>query len=307
MFPDNAYRREILNLEVHCDYVSEGCPWQGALKDLDSHVEACEHRRLAQKVSGLEALIQDLNRLHKSMQASVDAMREAVERGIDCLKGTALPVGNPLGGFASIENVHMHSRVAELNCALERFRLSCLDQELRLQLLEQGTYNGQYIWKIDEFERRHREAVKGATISFYSSPFYTGRDGYKMCARVYLNGDGTGKGTHLSLFFVVMKGSFDALLPWPFRQKVTFGLINQMGRGDVTDSFHPDPLSDSFQRPLKEMNVASGCPTFVSRELLWTGGFVKDDCIFLQIKVDTPNSCKKILTEPSPCHHGTKK
>lgn len=50
--------------------------------------------------------------------------------------------------------------------------------------------------------------------------FYTSRYGYKMCLRVYLNGDGTGRGTHLSLFFVVMKGPNDALLRWPFNQKV---------------------------------------------------------------------------------------
>lgn len=50
--------------------------------------------------------------------------------------------------------------------------------------------------------------------------FYTARYGYKVCLRVYLNGDGTGKGTHVSLFFVVMKGDYDALLPWPFRHKV---------------------------------------------------------------------------------------
>ena len=50
--------------------------------------------------------------------------------------------------------------------------------------------------------------------------FYTSRYGYKMCLRIYLNGDGTGRGTHLSLFFVVMKGPNDALLRWPFNQKV---------------------------------------------------------------------------------------
>jgi len=42
-----------------------------------------------------------------------------------------------------------------------------------------------------------------------------------MCARLYLNGDGMGKGTHVSLFFVVMRGAYDALLKWPFRQKVS--------------------------------------------------------------------------------------
>lgn len=44
-----------------------------------------------------------------------------------------------------------------------------------------------------------------------------------MCLRIYLNGDGTGRGTHLSLFFVVMKGPNDALLRWPFNQKVGLG------------------------------------------------------------------------------------
>lgn len=53
--------------------------------------------------------------------------------------------------------------------------------------------------------------------------FYTSKYGYKMCLRVYLNGDGTGRGTHLSLFFVVMKGPNDALLRWPFNQKVGLG------------------------------------------------------------------------------------
>lgn len=51
--------------------------------------------------------------------------------------------------------------------------------------------------------------------------FYTSKYGYKMCLRIYLNGDGTGRGTHLSLFFVVMRGHSDALLKWPFNQKVS--------------------------------------------------------------------------------------
>lgn len=55
---------------------------------------------------------------------------------------------------------------------------------------------------------------------FFFSAFYTAKYGYKVCLRIYLNGDGTGKGTHVSLFFVVMKGDYDALLPWPFRHKV---------------------------------------------------------------------------------------
>jgi len=35
-----------------------------------------------------------------------------------------------------------------------------------------------------------------------------------------LSGDGSGKNTHISLFFVVMKGEYDALQTWPFQKKV---------------------------------------------------------------------------------------
>lgn len=60
---------------------------------------------------------------------------------------------------------------------------------------------------------------QGALLCF--TAFYTSKYGYKMCLRIYLNGDGTGRGTHLSLFFVVMRGHSDALLKWPFNQKVS--------------------------------------------------------------------------------------
>ena len=179
--------------------------------------------------------------------------------------------------------------------SLDQCLSSSLDQELRLQLLERATYNGIFLWKIDDFSRRRREATDGITLSLYSTPFYTGRHGYKMCARVYLNGDGLGKGTHLSFFFVLMRGPSDVLLTWPFKQKVTLSLINQSGEKHVTDSFRPDPQSSSFQRPgRKKMNIASGCPMFIRVEHLLNGGFVKDDSIFLRIVVDTSDLPKVV-------------
>ena len=48
------------------------------------------------------------------------------------------------------------------------------------------------MWKIQDYGRRRSEAISGKTLSLYSQPFYTSRYGYKMCARIYLNGDGMG-------------------------------------------------------------------------------------------------------------------
>ncbi|KAG9481862.1 hypothetical protein GDO78_010867 [Eleutherodactylus coqui] len=162
------------------------------------------------------------------------------------------------------------------------------DMDLRFQVLETASYNGVLIWKIRDYKRRKQEAVMGKTLSLYSQPFYTGYFGYKMCARVYLNGDGMGKNTHLSLFFVIMRGEYDALLPWPFKQKVSLMLMDQgLSRRHLGDAFKPDPNSSSFKKPTGEMNIASGCPVFVAQAVLESGTYIKDDTIFIKVIVDT--------------------
>ena len=94
-----------------------------------------------------------------------------------------------------------------------------------------------------------------------------------------------GKGLISTFYFVIMWGPCDALLPWPFHQKVMLMLINQAGKKHQSDSFHPDPHSSSFQWPgRKEMNIASGCPMF---KHLLNGDFVKDDSIYLRVVVHT--------------------
>lgn len=162
------------------------------------------------------------------------------------------------------------------------------EMDLRFQCMETVNYEGILLWRISDFRRRKREAVGGEILSLYSQPFYTHRYGYRMCARIYLNGDGLGKGTHVSLFFAIMRGDFDALLTWPFKQKVTLTLLDQSSSGQhLSDTFFPDPTSTSFHQPSSEMNVASGCPLFVRQSVLEAQPYLVRDSIFLRIVVDT--------------------
>ena len=173
----------------------------------------------------------------------------------------------------------------EHQLALHDIQLS--DQDMQIQMLEATSYNGTYIWKIDRYSLRFQETVAGKTLSIYSPPFYVGRFGYKVCARLYPNGDGIGNGTHMSIFFVVMRGEYDALLPWPFLQKVHFRLIDQDRIRDVNDAFRPEPNSSSFKKPTSDMNIASGFPTFISHMELRQGGYIRNDTMYIKIKVDS--------------------
>nr|XP_021516629.1 TNF receptor-associated factor 1 isoform X5 [Meriones unguiculatus] len=183
----------------------------------------------------------------------------------------------------------LEQKVVELQQTLSQKDQALGKLEQSLRLVEEASFDGTFLWKITNVTRRCRESACGKTVSLFSPAFYTSKYGYKLCLRLYLNGDGSGKKTHLSLFIVIMRGEYDALLPWPFRNKVTFMLLDQNNREHAIDAFRPDLSSASFQRPQSETNVASGCPLFFPLSKLQSlkHAYVKDDTMFLKCIVDT--------------------
>ena len=160
------------------------------------------------------------------------------------------------------------------------------DLDLRFQLHENSTYDGMLLWKINNYNQRKRDAENGNITALHSSPCFTSRYGYKYCLRLYLNGDGLGRNEYLSLFLVVMKSEYDNVLQWPFQKKVKFTMINQVDRNrDVSERMHPDKNSSSFQKPVKDMNIASGCPQFMKIDRLSPDGFLKDDSLFIEVNI----------------------
>lgn len=226
-----------------------------------------------QQVSrGLGPGLEELEQLRKSLDAVIEEVSatEALKEHLGTLE----------------ENLKHHSGLLDLHAAqLNR-------NKQHLQELEATSYDGRLIWKIDDFRNRREAETKGQPPCLSSAPFYTGRCGYKMAAKVYLNGDGEGRGNHLSLYVVLMPGDFDALLTWPFRQTVSLSVLDQSGAGNHRSlSFRPDPTSKSFQRPAGEFvsNVAVGFPCFIPHNMLETprnAAYVNDDTLFVKVKVD---------------------
>ena len=195
------------------------------------------------------------------------------------------PHGHELhGNSVSTRACERRLERAEHQLTLHEIQLS--EQDMQIRMLEATSYDGVYVWKIDHFNRRFDEAVSGKTSTIYSPPFYVGRFGYKVCACLHPNGNGSGKGTHLSLLFAIMKGEYDALLPWPFIHKIHFRLLDQNGIRDVVDAFRPDPNCASFIRPTSDMNVPSGCSTFISQAEARSGGYIRDDTMFIKVMVE---------------------
>ena len=267
------------------------------------------------KISMIEKSVSDqktdVEKLHSDLEAvgrgaNVDVVSSQMEEILNAVSEHEIKINNLQSEMTRLKETTLirkerpwpnfssshHACVRRLDktehqLALHEIQLS--EQDLQIQMLEATSYDGVYLWKIDNYSRRFQEAESGKTPSIYSPPFYVGRFGYKVCARLYPNGDGMGKGTHLSMFFVVMRGEYDALLPWPFIQKIHFRAIDQDRIRDAVDSFRPDPNSSSFKRPTSDMNIASGCPTFISHTELREGGYIKNDTMFVKVTVEMTN------------------
>jgi len=123
------------------------------------------------------------------------------------------------------------------------------------------------------------------------SAFYSHDKGYKMCLCVYPAGKGSGKGTHLSVYLVLMKGLHDDELTWPLRGKFEVKLLNQISDCEhhsctmVYDNSTPD--SHASRVTDGDRSRSWGKSQFISNEDLHkvspTCQYSKDCCIFLQV------------------------
>ncbi|KAH8262622.1 TNF receptor-associated factor 4 [Drosophila bipectinata] len=151
-------------------------------------------------------------------------------------------------------------------------------------------YTGTLLWKITDWSAKMAEARGKDGLELVSPPFYTSQYGYKLQASMFLNGNGPGENTHVSVYIKVLPGEYDALLKWPFSHSITFTLFEQgaqSGQGGVAESFVPDPTWENFQRPSNEPDqLGFGFPRFISHELLHSRPFIKGDTVFLRVKVD---------------------
>ncbi|XP_023232126.1 TNF receptor-associated factor 4-like [Centruroides sculpturatus] len=150
---------------------------------------------------------------------------------------------------------------------------------------------GTLVWKITNYSKKLKAAKLTEDYELCSSSFYTSQYGYKLMVTLFPNGNGTGLDTHLSIYIKLIPGEYDAILPWPFSLPITFTLYDQpddpqMAR-NVCESFIPDPSWKNFQKPSGDPDeLGYGFPRFVSHDLLFQKSYIRNDALFLKIKVE---------------------
>ncbi len=116
-----------------------------------------------------------------------------------------------------------------------------------------------------------------------SEPFYS-RGGYKMVLMVFPYGNRAGSGTHLSLYFYMIKGEYDHQLKWPFLGEITVTLVDQRlerHKTETLDYTHED-REEGARRFNNTLTGGLGWPTLIELKYL-TPNYLKDDCLVFRI------------------------
>ena len=106
--------------------------------------------------------------------------------------------------------------------------------------------------------------------------------------RIYPNGVGSGRGTHVAIFIHMMESTFDDLLDWPYTGTITVSVLDRSGsraRSDINQIIQAKPNLSAFQQPHETIcRTGYGYERFAIIEDFFGPRYVKSDTLLLKIE-----------------------
>lgn len=239
---------------LSCPYVMMGCETKIQRKQVENHLQSARtvHLDLAcLKLCDTEVKFKETQ---NKLNETQDLTRQLMEN------------------FATLQNLFIEKVLKDKKKVLER-------------------ENGTFLWEIHDFNEVFKQSKAGIKQTVESVIPHTATYGYNLKVRVNSNGEGSGRNTHLSVFIVVTKGEYDAILNWPFKKKVQLTLIDQQEdedkRENVSKLLNPERALTYFSRP-KEKNLVCGLPKFITHERLNSRKYLVNDTLLIQVEIQEP-------------------
>ena len=328
-FKDKRMEREILHLQIYCTNKNKGCSWQGNLKDIDTHIQACRNE---------EVTCDKCNDVMQRHQLKIHNSDECLQRDYKCPHCEAdgiyivmttshleecpdLVLTCPNEGCEDeikCREMSSHHQICpkrvikcpyhDIGCETEMKR-EMIDEHMETNteahlknavkmIREQKQRKCPVVIKFSEFSKH-----KICKDVWYSPGFYTSAGGYKIRHCFYANGAHNGQGTHVSSYVNLMPGEYDDTLDWPFQGEVTVELLNQLEDKNHYKRVIPfnDKTSDKCKcRKEKEDTNGWGHHKFIPHTDLGLNSstntqYLKNDILYFRVSVNVHSKTKPWL------------
>lgn len=186
--------------------------------------------------------------------------------------------------YERIVVLEQQNRELSITVSNQKNQLTALQTSVRFTEEEMllRNCNGVYIWKLNSFQEKLTSMINDPLKMYYSPGFYTGPNGYKICARINISSKDP---EFLSILLHIMKSENDDALDWPFNGVMYFVLIHpHNSEKDIRERTCSRPDLEAFRKPICELNKRSfGYVEFVRiRDL---PDFLRKDTLTFRIEV----------------------
>lgn len=255
--------------------------WKNQLqRQLESTIQQLQ-RELDSEKSKNDQLQSQLD----SATDKIDKLQHKLDSVTDKIDELQCQFDSSTQGFARKRQLkHSHNAInedASIQSSLSQYIHELSNPPQGTNYLEPNA-NGEFFWTIPNVQ----QLCEDNEIQSICSPVFRTSNGHNTFLRVYLNGEGLGKGTHISLFFTIFQSENDDQLQWPFNNTVQLTLINYQNMGDsITRRLTPNTSYPTFQQPDYKFNIGSGFPRFAPIILLLDNQFIQNGAITFRCTV----------------------
>lgn len=262
---------------VPCEYVNVGCMMKVHRKDVAQHCAEYSTDHLHLVRTGLAATNDE-----------IAATKQKVLQVNNQLSTTHGDITNMLLQVASMVETLAESNTQKCGQTFGRKHWQVWLHCRSLQAAARCVVSPVIIRITDyEYKKRCKEV-------WYSEPFWSHHNGYKVQLKVHANGFGSGKGTHLSMGICIKEGPNDKHLAWPVQGTFNMSLLNQIADDNkhhtdvvIFDKTTPHHLGGRTVSDNEQVLGAWGKHNFITHEELYRTTlsccYLRNDTIYVHI------------------------
>ena len=278
--------------EVACRYHSIGCNVRWRRMWMNQHEEEDDKVHLHLSI---EMILKQDSKLALSLE-KVGKIDYTLSSQMDKTAKLDSTVSSQMDKTAKLDSTL--SSQMEKTAKLDSTLSSQLDKTAKLDSTVSSIKIDNHMFGLITFKYLIMERREKKNIRFCSKSFCTSPSGYKMCIRVYSNGEGKGEGSHVSVFLELLEGPNDESLNWPFWGTVKIELLNQV----ADDGHHVETFTTDTTMNI-QVGSTRGYPTFfphskLSQDSAKNTLYLMDDTLYFTVTVENPKPWL-VCTHPS--------
>ena len=213
---------------VDCEFKHVGCDVRLPRKDMHIHSEQAVIYHLTKQVADYEERIKTLEEDNKMLSMRCETLEAQHKKLVEKVS----EIFNKISKFVDTQGDQKQEDESDQDyVSVDEVSESIMDEDYSYVSAIKPASVSPVPNLLANFTMTNFQVHKKNDDHWISQPFYTHSQGYKMCLRVTANGQGSGKGTHITVAVYLMKGEFDDQLEWPFRGDITIQLLNQQEDG----------------------------------------------------------------------------